>query len=167
MLSLRYLTFSIEIYRNFLPAFYTIFRNQGRIVKEEVKPHPILSKLYRASVPETLTFPAYEVPMKCPPVPWISHKMGGYLVLPCEMVRLPHQAIMQKQRLNDLDPKELYPSLDSLNQLASIPWKVNRKILDVILEVSQMKLHFFSLNQSIGYFDTIEKFHTISGFKNV
>lgn len=30
---------------NLLPAFYTLFRNQKRIVQEEVKPHPILSRL--------------------------------------------------------------------------------------------------------------------------
>lgn len=29
---------------NAIPAFYTLFRNEGRMVKEEVKPHPILSK---------------------------------------------------------------------------------------------------------------------------
>lgn len=30
--------------QNLLPAFYTLFRNQGRLVKEEVKPHPVLAK---------------------------------------------------------------------------------------------------------------------------
>ena len=30
--------------KNLLPAFYTLFRNQGRLVKEEVKAHPVLSK---------------------------------------------------------------------------------------------------------------------------
>lgn len=29
---------------NVLPAFYTLFRNEGKYVKEEVKPHPVLSK---------------------------------------------------------------------------------------------------------------------------
>lgn len=55
-----------------LPAFYTLFRNQGRIVKEEVKPHPVLSKLFRGSRQETLTFEANTIPMFCPPQPWIS-----------------------------------------------------------------------------------------------
>ncbi|XP_018323984.1 DNA-directed RNA polymerase, mitochondrial [Agrilus planipennis] len=122
-------------HKNLLPAFYTIFRNQGRIIKEEVKPHPILSRLYRASEAETLTFPASEVPMKCPPVPWISVKTGGYMIASCEMVRLPTQAVTQKQRLEETDPQNLYPVLDSLNQLAAVPWKVNERILDLILEV--------------------------------
>lgn len=29
---------------NHLPAFYTLFRNEGKYVKEEVKPHPVLAK---------------------------------------------------------------------------------------------------------------------------
>lgn len=112
-----------------------MFRNQGRIVKEEVKPHPLLCKLHRASQQETLTFPSYEIPMICPPIPWISVETGGYLVNPCDMVRLPTQAVLQKQRLQEANRNSLYPSFDSLNQLAAVPWKVNTKILDTILEV--------------------------------
>lgn len=121
--------------RNYLPAFYTVFRTQGRLVKEEIKPHPILSRLYRASQPETLTFAASDIPMLCPPVPWTSIKNGGYLVAPCDVIRLPTQATAQKQRLNRADPIDLYPSLDALNQLAAVPWKVNLKILAIILDV--------------------------------
>lgn len=100
-----------------------------------MKPHPLLCKLHRASQQETLTFPSYELPMSCPPIPWISVETGGYLVNPCEMVRLPIQAVLQKQRLHEAEPNSLYPSFDSLNQLATVPWRVNTKILDVILEV--------------------------------
>lgn len=28
----------------FLPAFYTLFRNEGKFVKEEIKPHPVLAR---------------------------------------------------------------------------------------------------------------------------
>ncbi|RZC40231.1 DNA-directed RNA polymerase, mitochondrial, partial [Asbolus verrucosus] len=122
-------------HKNYLPAFYTIFRTQGRVVKEEVKPHPVLSRLFRASCPETLTFPSNELPMRCPPVPWTSIDSGGYLIAPCEVVRLPPQASSQKHRLYKAGSQQLYPSLDALNQLAAVPWKVNTDILDVILEV--------------------------------
>ncbi|KAJ3645908.1 hypothetical protein Zmor_023531 [Zophobas morio] len=122
-------------HKNYHPAFYTLFRTQGRILKEEVKPHPVLSRLIRASMPETLTFPAYDLPMFCPPVPWTSVDNGGYLVVPCDVVRLPPQASSQKSRLYQSDPQQLYPPLDALNQLAAVPWKVNTPIFDVILEV--------------------------------
>lgn len=108
------------------------------MVKEEVKPHPILSKLYRSSLPESLTFPVNEIPMRCPPIPWISVYTGGYLVSPCDVVRLPPQALAQKHRLRTCTPNQLYPSFDALNQLAAVPWKVNKDILAIILEVFKM-----------------------------
>lgn len=73
--------------------------------------------------------------MKCPPVPWTSVTNGGYLIAPCEVVRLPSQATAQKQRMHQALANQLYPTLDSLNQLASVPWKVHTKILDVIMKV--------------------------------
>ena len=33
--------------KNLYQCFFTVFRHEGRIVKEELKPHPNLSKLYR------------------------------------------------------------------------------------------------------------------------
>lgn len=128
--------------RNFIPAFYTIFRTQNRIAKEEVKPHPVLSKVYRGSVPENLTFPSYELPMLCPPVPWSSVDLGGYLISPSDLVRLPFQAMSQKQKLAEVKTQKIYPVLDALNQLSAVPWKVNQNILDVILEVSSSYLKY-------------------------
>lgn len=122
-------------HKNILPAFYTVFRSQGRIVNEEIKPHPILSKLYKLSKPETLTFPTNEVPMICPPVPWTSVENGGYIISPTDLARLPFQASSQRKRLEEANPVQLYPNFDALNQLSTVPWKVNTKILDVILEV--------------------------------
>lgn len=74
--------------------------------------------------------------MKCPPIPWSSVQTGGYLISPCDVVRLPSQALAQKQRLEDSKVNNIYPSLDALNQLACVPWKVNTHILDVILKVT-------------------------------
>lgn len=122
---------------NLMPAFYTLFRNQGRLMKEEVKPHPVLARLLRASRQQTLTFDSNLVPMLCPPQPWSTPFNGGYLLNKSELIRLPHQAVQQWQRIKDANPQDLYPALDSLNQLASIPWRVNTDILDVIVEVFQ------------------------------
>lgn len=120
---------------NYLPAFYTLFRNEGKIVKEEVKPHPLLAKLFRTSQQQTLTFDSNMVPMLCPPQPWTTPTNGGYLLARSELIRLPHQAYQQWDLIAKTDPANMYPALDSLNQLASIPWKVNTTVLDVILEV--------------------------------
>ncbi|XP_060666767.1 DNA-directed RNA polymerase, mitochondrial [Drosophila nasuta] len=123
--------------QNLLPAFYTLFRNQGRLVKEEVKPHPVLSRLLRASRQQTLTFDANLVPMLCPPQPWSTPHNGGYLLNKSELIRLPQQAVQQWERIHASNPQHLYPALDSLNQLASVPWRVNTQLLDVIIKVFQ------------------------------
>lgn len=52
-----------------------------------------------------------------------------------ELIRLPYQAYQQWERVNSTDSVYMYPALDSLNQLASIPWKVYTDVLDVVLEV--------------------------------
>jgi DNA-directed RNA polymerase len=70
-----------------LPAFYSLYRSQGRFVKEEIKPHPILSRLFRGAVLEDLTFDVEKVPMFCPPVPWSSIKLGGHLVANTDIIR--------------------------------------------------------------------------------
>lgn len=79
--------------------YFFNFRNQGRIVKEEVKPHPVLSRLYRGSQQQTLTFETNLVPMLCPPKPWCSTKTGGYLLAKSDLIRLPQQALQQLDRI--------------------------------------------------------------------
>lgn len=119
------------------PAFYTLFRHQGKNVKEEVKPHPVLVKLYRGSQQENLTFEVNLVPMLCPPQPWTTSRNGGYLLAKSDLIRLPQSAQQQHERIETSSQSCLYPALDSLNQLGSIPWTVNQDILDVILRVFQ------------------------------
>lgn len=120
----------------FLPAFYTLFRTiSAKHLVEEIKPHPILSKIYRESQPETLNFDSILVPPECPTRPWSSIKTGGYLLLRSEIVRVPMYAMEQLKRLEKTDRKHLRPALDSLNQLGSIPWAINKPILDLAVEI--------------------------------
>ncbi|XP_049530940.1 DNA-directed RNA polymerase, mitochondrial [Anopheles darlingi] len=118
-----------------VPAFYTLFRYEAKMAKEQIKPHPVLMKLYRKSQPDTLKFDINLVPMLCPPQPWSTPRNGGYLLAESELIRLPQQAHLQTERINEADPQDMYPTLDALNQLASIPWVVNGPILDVIIDV--------------------------------
>lgn len=73
--------------------------------------------------------------MLCPPQPWSTPNNGGYIVARSELLRLPSQAYQQWDRIEQSEKTSMYPSLDSLNQLASVAWKVDTKILDVALEV--------------------------------
>ena len=76
-----------NIFRHPLPAFYTLFRTQGRNLKEEIKPHPILARLFRGAAQENLVFEVTTVPMLCPPMPWTSITSGGYLVAKAHFIR--------------------------------------------------------------------------------
>uniref|UniRef100_A0A182MFM0 DNA-directed RNA polymerase n=1 Tax=Anopheles culicifacies TaxID=139723 RepID=A0A182MFM0_9DIPT len=118
-----------------VPAFYTLFRYEAKMAKEQIKPHPVLMKLYRKSQPDTLKFDVNLVPMLCPPQPWSTPRNGGYILAESDLIRLPHQAHQQTERIDEADPQDMYPTLDALNQLASIPWVVNGQILDVIVQV--------------------------------
>ncbi|XP_036223862.2 DNA-directed RNA polymerase, mitochondrial isoform X2 [Bactrocera oleae] len=134
--------------QNLLPAFYTLFRNQGRLVKEEVKPHPVLAKLLRTSHQKTLTFDSSLVPMLCPPQPWSTPNNGGYLLNKSELIRLPHQAIQQWDRINSSSQQQIYPALDSLNQLSSIAWRVNTESafeIDLISNNREQNKHYIIL----------------------
>lgn len=118
-----------------MPAFYSLFRNHGKNIKQEVKPHPTLIKLYRGSQQENLIFDSNLIPMLCPPRPWIDENNGGYLLHRSDLIRLPHQAMQQLNRIENMPDENLYPSLDALNQLSRVAWTVNGDMLDVALEV--------------------------------
>jgi len=47
------------------------------------------------------------------------------------LFRLPQQAILQWHRLEQTPKQELYPALDALNQLASIPWTINKPVMSL------------------------------------
>lgn len=94
-----------------------------------------ICRLYRASQQQTLTFDANTVPMICPPQPWSTPTNGGYLLARSDLIRLPQQSSHQWERINKTPNSNMYPALDSLNQLANIAWRVNTPVLDIILEV--------------------------------
>ncbi|KAF7996290.1 hypothetical protein HCN44_001922 [Aphidius gifuensis] len=123
---------------NYQQAFFEINRSCGmKHSSKEIKPHPVLSKIYRQSKPETLSFPSSLIPVECPARPWTSIYSGGYLISRSDVVRVPQYAMEQWKRLEQSKNNQLLPSLDSLNQLASIPWTVNTKILDIQIKVFQ------------------------------
>lgn len=73
--------------------------------------------------------------MLCPPQPWSTPQNGGYLLARSDLIRLPNQAHQQWERIARTNPVHMYPSLDSLNQLSNIAWRVNTAVLDIILDV--------------------------------
>lgn len=120
---------------NLIPAFFTLFRHQAKNVKEELKPHPMLMKLYRGSQQETLTFDVNLVPMVCPPQPYWTPKNGGYLVAHSDFLRLPPNSYQQLEMVDEVNVQNLYPIFDALNQQQSVAWRINTEMLDLVISV--------------------------------
>lgn len=118
-----------------IPAFYTLFRNRGTYLSEQIKPHPFVSKLYKDSHSETLTFDSLVLPTYAPPTPWVSIYSGGYLVTKTNFIRIPDYTDRPWRQLQNTPSEQLFPILDSLNQLSSIPWKINTAILDIVIKI--------------------------------
>ncbi|XP_029850897.2 DNA-directed RNA polymerase, mitochondrial isoform X2 [Ixodes scapularis] len=121
--------------KRMIPAFYNIYRTVGARTKEEIKPHPLLSKLYRGGSQEQLSFDVGLVPMVCPPLPWSCVNSGVFLLTQTPFVRLPEAAQQQKLVLESTPVEQLYPSFDALNILALCPWRINKPVLDLVVEV--------------------------------
>lgn len=120
---------------SYVPVLYTTFRNREKKLREEIRPHPAFLRMFRGSCKEYLTFSTDLVPMVCPPIPWTG-KYGGYLITQADLLRVQFEFGMQLDRIEQLSsPSDMYPSLDALNQLGCIPWRVNTRILDLVIDI--------------------------------
>ncbi|XP_070207362.1 DNA-directed RNA polymerase, mitochondrial-like [Littorina saxatilis] len=126
--------------RNLVPAFYTIYRNYSYQTFEEIKPHPVLVKLFRGAELDELTFEAGYLPMLVPPVPWISTTHGGYLLSAVRLVRIPMQAQAQTEKVQEtVATSQLSTVLDSINTLSACAWVINAPVLDIIIDMFNNK----------------------------
>ncbi|KYQ53912.1 DNA-directed RNA polymerase, mitochondrial [Trachymyrmex zeteki] len=118
-----------------IPAFYLLFRfhSNKRLFMEEVKPHPQLHRFYKDSYSETLSFETILLPMFSPPRPWVNVNTGGYLFSKAEFVRDLYKK--PSHLLRNTPTKQLHPVFDCLNQLGSIPWRINVPMLDILIQI--------------------------------
>ena len=118
------------------PAFFKIFRKRKAFDIEELKPHPSLSGLFDISSLTVLKFPPSDLPMLSPPLPWVSYTTGGNIIKKNTLVRYPEMTCDDHEKLlDDLPPGGLNPVLDSINQLGSVAWIVNKPILDLACQL--------------------------------
>ncbi|CAH2044038.1 unnamed protein product, partial [Iphiclides podalirius] len=118
-----------------LPAVYKVHRPWGRLVRLELKPHPVLARLWASAARPALRLRATLAPTLAPPAPWRSPTAGAYLVTATPLIRMPFYVSSQMKRLEEAPPSALYPVLDSLNQLGEVPWVINQPILDLQMKV--------------------------------
>ncbi|XP_038060970.1 DNA-directed RNA polymerase, mitochondrial-like [Patiria miniata] len=121
--------------KKMIPALYYMYTYRSFKQVGYVKPHPSLVELLQQAKKSQMPFESNLLPMLTPPIPWTSVKFGAYPLSTTKIMRCrdgtpQHQLLLEKSK-----SAELYPVLDSLNQLAAVPWKVNKPILDVIISV--------------------------------
>ena len=118
-------------------AFFKTFRKRKDFLdSQEIKPHPSLQPLFGTVSLSELKFPPEELPMIVPPLPWVSDTTGGNLIRKSKFVRYPFGSSDEHEKLLDeLPPGGLNPILDSINQLGSVAWIVNKPILNLACQL--------------------------------
>ncbi|KAK3583385.1 hypothetical protein CHS0354_040349 [Potamilus streckersoni] len=123
--------------KHLVPAFHILYRQDGVRLREQIKPHPHLVTLVQNQ--GSLMFPTTHLPMLVPPLPWTSVHQGGYLLNRIDIIRIIGHNTKQHEILNKTPLKKLNPVLDALNALSSCAWKINKPILDIMLELFRGK----------------------------
>lgn len=73
------------------------------------------------------------LPMICPPRDWTSVYSGGYIspyLVKNKLVKNPNKAY-----LKELDKRNMPEVYSAINTIQSTPWKINKKVLDVVLQL--------------------------------
>lgn len=100
-----------------------------------LKPHPAFTQLLETAAERTLTFESTDVPMLCPPLPWTSPHSGAFLLSPTKMMRSVEGSQQHQLLLERCPPAELHGALDALTQLGNCAWRVNGRVLDLVLQL--------------------------------
>lgn len=86
-----------------------------------------------AAAEPTLTFDTVDVPMLCPPLPWTSPHTGAFLLSPTKLMRAVEGTTQHQRLLERCPPSSLHGALDTLTQLGNCAWRVNGRVLDLVL----------------------------------
>lgn len=77
--------------------------------------------------------------MLCPPLPWTSPHSGAFLLSPTKMMRSLEGTQQHQLLLERCPPAELHGALDALTQLGNCAWRVNGRVLDLVLDLFRDK----------------------------
>ncbi|THV02643.1 DNA/RNA polymerase [Dendrothele bispora CBS 962.96] len=116
------------------PAFHHCYEHHRGQKLGVIRLNPVVSeRLAKDTVKETL-HPRH-LPMLVKPKPWLRHDEGGYLYNRVPVMRYKEsvEQLSFLQRASELGNVELiYAGLDVLG---NTPWKINKGVFDVVLEV--------------------------------
>ncbi len=92
---------------------------------------PELVKYYNTNNNE-LVFESNRMPMTTTPIPWSSLDVGGYCLTSSNLLRINLDKHLEQYKfIQNSKPNEMYPIYDSLNLLASCPWKINTTVINL------------------------------------
>ncbi|XP_075681576.1 DNA-directed RNA polymerase, mitochondrial isoform X2 [Rhinoderma darwinii] len=118
-----------------IPVLYHMYSFRSTRQIGLIKPHPIYSQILLDAGETLLTFESAVMPMRCPPLPWTSPQFGAYLLSPAKLMRCSEGAVQHQLLLEKSAPGQLFPVLDSLNQLGICAWRINQPVLDIIVSI--------------------------------
>uniref|UniRef100_A0A8C5KE54 DNA-directed RNA polymerase n=1 Tax=Jaculus jaculus TaxID=51337 RepID=A0A8C5KE54_JACJA len=104
-----------------------------------LKPHPAFTQLLATAAEPTLIFEAKDMPMLCPPLPWTSPHAGAFLLSSTKLMRAVEGTRQHQRLLECCPPAQLHGALDTLTQLGNCAWRVNGRVLDLVLQVFRDK----------------------------
>ncbi|XP_023572671.1 DNA-directed RNA polymerase, mitochondrial [Octodon degus] len=122
-----------------VPVLYHVYTFRGVRQIGLLRPHPAFIKLLENAAEPVLIFEATDMPMLCPPLPWTSSQAGGFLLSATKLIRSVEGSVQHLHLLENCPPAELHGALDALTQLGNCAWRVNGRILDLVLEVFHNK----------------------------
>nr|ABM54185.1 mitochondrial RNA polymerase [Paracentrotus lividus] len=124
-----------KLEKQWIPALYHMYTYRSFKHVGFIKPHPTLVDLFQTAKDPNLEFDTNMLPMMTPPIPWTSVKFGAYPLSSTKIMRSKDGANQHQEVLEKTPSQELYPILDALNQLSSVPWIINNPILDTVISV--------------------------------
>ncbi|XP_023368396.1 DNA-directed RNA polymerase, mitochondrial isoform X3 [Otolemur garnettii] len=122
-----------------IPVLYHVYSFRSYRQIGILKPHPAFVQLLAKAAEPTLTFETVDVPMLCPPLPWTSPHSGAFLLSPTKLMRAVEGTTQHQRLLERCPPAELHGALDALTQLGNCAWRVNGRVLDLVLELFRGK----------------------------
>lgn len=112
-------------------ALNKIYRLVGVYKEPQIKVHPLLHKIFSSE----LIFESNRLPMLIPPIPWHMPTQGGYILTKSDLLRLRSDMNEQRKLIDKVHPSNMYAVYDSLNILSTCPWKINTRVLDMLIDL--------------------------------
>ncbi|KAL4703702.1 hypothetical protein ACJJTC_004117 [Scirpophaga incertulas] len=79
--------FKTKAKQKMLPAVYKVHRPLGRLVRMELKPHPVLARAWASACPPRLRMRTALLPTIAPPAPWSAPHPVAHLTPPAPLIR--------------------------------------------------------------------------------